>query len=69
VREVDGKNCYVCGKDNLSRNEIGLSKKFFGRNIKKFYCISCLADHLEMTEEELMDRIEYFKDQGCRLFE
>ncbi len=62
------KKCYVCGKKCLTRNEIGLNKKLLGRNIDKFFCIECLADYLEVTVDELLDRIEEFKSQGCTLF-
>lgn len=60
--------CYVCGKTPLSKNEIGLSKKLIGGNTKNFYCIACLAEYLEVTEEELLDKIEEFKEEGCKLF-
>jgi hypothetical protein len=62
------KNCYVCGKA-LSKNEIGLSKKLIGKSTNKFYCLNCLAEHLEVTPDELVDKIEEFKDEGCTLFE
>jgi predicted Ser/Thr protein kinase len=62
------KKCYVCGK-SLSKNEIGLSKKLIGRATEKFYCLDCLADELEVTTDELQDKIEEFKDEGCTLFE
>ena len=60
--------CYVCGKDNLSKDEIGITKKLIDRKAKQFYCLSCLAEYLEVTEEELLDKIEEFKDEGCTLF-
>lgn len=60
--------CYVCGKD-ISKNEVGLTKKLINKNAKDFYCLSCLAEHLEVTEEELKDKIEEFKDEGCTLFQ
>lgn len=60
--------CYVCGKRPLSKNEIGLSKKLIGSNTKNFYCIACLAEYLEVTEEELLEKIEEFKEEGCKLF-
>lgn len=60
--------CYVCGKTPLSKNEIGLSKKLIGSNTKNYYCIACLAEYLEVTEEELLDKIEEFKEEGCKLF-
>lgn len=60
--------CYVCGKD-ISKNEVGLTKKLVNKNAKDFYCLSCLAEYLEVTEEELKDKIEEFKDEGCTLFQ
>ena len=61
--------CYVCGKENLSKDEIGITKKLIDKNTKQFYCLSCLAEYLEVTEEELLDKIEEFKDEGCVLFQ
>ena len=60
--------CYVCGK-NISKNEVGLTKKLINKNAKDYYCLSCLAEYLEVTEEELKDKIEEFKDEGCTLFQ
>lgn len=62
-------DCYICGKKNISKNEIGLTKKLMGKSSKNFYCISCLAEQLEVTTEELKDKIEEFKNEGCKLFE
>jgi biotin operon repressor len=62
-------DCYICGKGNLTRNEIGLNKKLIGQDIKKFHCLQCLADYLEVSVEELEERIVEFKDAGCSLFE
>lgn len=63
-----GINCYNCGKENLTYNEIGICKKLLGRNIEKFFCLDCLAEYLEVSAEELQNRIEMFRDQGCTLF-
>lgn len=69
---IEGKPmaiCYVCGKENISKDEIGLTKKLIDKNAKQYYCLACLADYLEVTEEELLDKIEDFKAEGCTLFE
>lgn len=66
-KEIE-KSCYVCNKHPLEKNEIGLVKKLIGKKSDKFYCLSCLAESLEVTEEELMDKIEEFKEEGCTLF-
>lgn len=60
--------CYVCGKENLSKNEIGLVKKMIDKKSTMFYCLSCLAEYFEVTEEELVAKIEEFKEEGCTLF-
>ena len=62
-------DCYICGKKNLTRNEIGLNKKLIGNEVKKLHCLQCLADYLEVSVEELEERITEFKDAGCSLFE
>lgn len=62
------KACYVCGKTPLSRDEIGLTKKLIDKSSKIFYCLDCLADYLEVTTEELKNKIEEFKEEGCTLF-
>lgn len=62
------KRCYVCGRMPLSKDEIGLTKKLIDKKTEVFYCISCLAEYFEVTEEELLDKIEQFKEEGCTLF-
>lgn len=62
------ETCYVCGKSPLSKDEIGITKKLIDKNAKELFCLACLAEHLEVTEEELLDKIEEFKDEGCTLF-
>ena len=60
--------CYSCNKENLTKDEIGLSKKFLGREKKVFYCLECLAEHLEVEIEYLIEKIKSFRDEGCSLF-
>ncbi|GHS97031.1 hypothetical protein AGMMS50276_16390 [Synergistales bacterium] len=66
---MESKNCYVCEKQNLSKNEVGLNKKFIGRNVTRFYCLPCLAEYLDTTVEDLLAKVEDFKLQGCALFD
>jgi hypothetical protein len=65
---MESKSCYICGKENLSKDEIGLTKKLLGRNVKYLYCIDCLAEFLEVETEFLLGKVEDFKTQGCILF-
>lgn len=62
------EKCRICGKTPLSKNEIGLNKKLVHRELKEFFCIVCLADYFETTTEDLYEKIEEFKRQGCALF-
>lgn len=62
------KKCYVCGKNPLTKDEIGLTKKLINKKTTSFYCLSCLAEYLEVTEEELLAKVEEFKNEGCTLF-
>ena len=66
--QMENMNCYTCGKKNLSKNEIGLTKKMLGRSVRHFFCIDCLAEQLEVDTEFLLEKIEEFKEQGCILF-
>ena len=68
MSKLKEKTCYVCNKTPLSRNEIGSVKKLIDKKSDKFYCLGCLAEMLEVTEDELLEKIEEFKDEGCTLF-
>lgn len=59
--------CLVCGRQ-LTKNEIGLTRKLIDDMAGKFYCMSCLAVYLDVTEDELRAKIEDFKQEGCKLF-
>jgi len=65
---LKNKICFVCGKENLNRNDIGLTKKLLDKETKRFYCLDCLAEYLEVETEFLLAKIEEFKEQGCDLF-
>lgn len=61
--------CVACGTQNLNKNTVGINKKLLGTDIDKYYCMDCLADYLDVTVEELIEKIEEFKEDGCKLFE
>lgn len=65
---MENKRCYLCGKIPLNKNEIGLTKKLLDRKSKRFYCLDCLAEYLEVEKDLLLIKIEEFKEQGCKLF-
>lgn len=62
-------DCVICGKEKLDKNTIGINKKLLGSNVVNYYCMDCLADYLGCTVDELLDKIEEFKEEGCKLFE
>lgn len=61
-------NCIACGKEPLTKDEIGINRKLLGEQVDGFYCIDCLADYLEVDTQDLLDKIEEFKEEGCKLF-
>ncbi len=61
--------CVSCGKQDLEKNEIGINLKLLGEGIENYYCLDCLADYLEVSVDDIIDKIEEFKEEGCKLFE
>ncbi len=61
-------DCVICGKEHLEKDTIGINKKMLGEHIDNFYCMDCLAEYLGCTVQELLDKIEEFKEEGCKLF-
>lgn len=61
--------CVICNKDKLDKDTIGINKKLLGTDIRNFYCMDCLADYLGCSIDEILEKIEEFKDEGCKLFE
>lgn len=62
-------NCISCGKKELSKNEVGINKKLIDESVVNYYCIDCLAEYLGVSVQDIIDKIEEFKDEGCKLFE
>ena len=62
-------HCHACGKHPLCKNEIAINKKLLGMKSKNFYCLECLANLLEVEPQDILDKIEEFKNDGCKLFE
>ncbi|KWT75637.1 hypothetical protein ASN18_3237 [Candidatus Magnetominusculus xianensis] len=60
----------VCLQCNcaLPKDHFALNRKLLGRRTKNLFCIKCLAVYLDCTEEDLLVKIEEFKEQGCQLF-
>ena len=62
------KQCVSCCKKLLSKDEYGICIKLLGEDTEAFYCLACLADYLKVTEQDILDKIEEFKEEGCKLF-
>ena len=60
--------CKTCGRE-VTRDEIGLTKKLINRGAAEFLCMTCLAKKFDMTEEECETLIAHFRDAGCHLFQ
>ncbi len=60
--------CSNCEKPALSRDEIGINKKLLGEHVTRPMCLTCLAEYLDVAEEDLLSKIEEFKAAGCKLF-
>lgn len=61
-------NCVICEQKNLDKDTIGINKKLLGTDKLNFYCMDCLSEYLGCTAQELLDKIQDFKDEGCELF-
>ena len=60
--------CTSCRKRPLTKGEVGASRKLLGVDTPELYCIDCLAAYLEVTPEDIQDKIQMFKEDGCELF-
>lgn len=61
-------NCAYCEKKNLSKDDIGLNKKLVHPQVEQMMCITCMAEYLETTEDELREMVKLFRQEGCSLF-
>ena len=67
VKKKKYGQCRQCNKQ-LTRDEYGLSIKFYGEENSK-YCIECMASQLGVSKEDILEKIEEYKDEGCKLFQ
>lgn len=69
MKKMISKSCIACGKEGLSKNEIGINKKLLGEGVENYYCLDCLADYLGVTVKDILEKIEEFRAEGCTLFD
>lgn len=60
-------NCKNCGAI-IDKDTIALNKKLLDVSLKEYECLNCLADKFDCTVEDLVIKIEEFKEEGCTLF-
>ena len=68
MRKRKEYECTSCRKMPLTKDEIGASLKLLGTDTTELYCIECLAAYLEVTSEDIQEKIQMFKEDGCELF-
>ena len=56
-----------CGKE-LTKTDIGLSKKLINRGTTTYFCLDCLSQKFNCSKKLLQEKAEHFKKQGCTLF-
>ena len=66
MAESDGR-CAACGRV-LEPDEIALTRKIINRGASRFFCITCLAEHFQVSEDVLREKIVQFREMGCTLF-
>lgn len=59
--------CSVCEGD-VSKTAKGLCIKLLRQNKRGYFCMGCLSNFLEVSEEELLEKAEDFRREGCKLF-
>ncbi|MBR0281845.1 MAG: hypothetical protein IJQ81_09660 [Oscillibacter sp.] len=61
------KTCCDCGK-RLKKDEIALTRKLVDMDAEEFYCMDCLSEFIGCSVQDLKEKIQEFKEQGCTLF-
>lgn len=61
------KICFNCGKP-VVKDVIALHRKLFSYNVDRFFCLPCLAEYLECSEDELKKINKRIKRAGMCVF-
>lgn len=64
---MQNNHCIKCDR-LLTNDEAGLHKKLFNRGATQYMCIHCISNYLDVSEDILRNKIQYFKKIGCTLF-
>lgn len=60
--------CVSCGRP-VTRDEMAVTKKLINRGTTEYSCVPCLAKYFEVKPEDIEERIRYFRQTGCTLFD
>lgn len=60
--------CVRCGAE-VTRDEVGLTKKLINRGATEYLCYPCMAAHFRVSVDLLKEKVEHFREMGCMLFE
>lgn len=63
------RRCRFCGEP-VDKDTAALNKKLVNRSMPtdSMVCIQCMAETLGCEAEDLRDKIEEYKSEGCILF-
>lgn len=65
---ADKYHCVKCKKELIQLDK-ALYRKLVSRGAETFMCEECLAEYLGTTAEKLDELAEYYRAQGCTLFD
>lgn len=60
--------CLGCGAA-LKSDDIGATKKLINRGAEEYFCIDCLAKQFGVDRKIIEEKIAFWKESGCLLFE
>ena len=64
----DQNHCLKCGVE-LCQLDKALHRKLISRGAEEFMCKACLAEYFQTTTAHLDELAEYYRNEGCSLFD
>lgn len=61
--------CQWCNTEITGKDTIGINRKLIAIDTTEFYCLDCMAEYFGCTKQDILDKIEEFKAEGCTLFQ
>lgn len=69
MKKKKSVTCAWCGEPITHKDTIALCRKLISTDTHLFYCLPCFAEYCGCTVEDLEEKIEEFKQEGCVLFQ